>query len=110
MSTKIYVGNLSFNTSAASLEQLFSECGTVESTRIIEDRNTGHSRGFGFIEMTTPAECESAIATLNGRELDGRALNVNAAKPQDNRSSYGDGKSGYGSSFAGPQRAYNKSW
>ena len=100
MSTKLYVGNLSFNTSAAGLEQLFSECGTVESSRIIEDRETGRSRGFGFIEMTTQAECENAIATMNGRELDGRAMNVNAAKPQDNRNGHGDGKSGYGSGYS----------
>ena len=85
MSIKLYVGNLSFQTSTEELEQLFSQAGSVESATIIEDRDTGRSRGFGFVEMASKAEGEAAIAQLNGAELNGRALTVNEAKPRENR-------------------------
>jgi RNA recognition motif-containing protein len=107
MSTKLYVGNISFNTSNQDLIDLFSAAGTVSSANIIEDRETGRSRGFGFVEMSSPAEAQEAIATLNGKEVDGRALKVNEAKPQNNdrggrggggggRGNYGGGGGGYG--------------
>ena len=85
MSMKIYVGNLSFETSNQDLSELFGNIGTVESATIIEDRETGRSRGFGFIEMGSKAEGENAIAQLDGKELDGRSLKVNEAKPRENR-------------------------
>ncbi len=96
MSMKLYVGNLSFNTSTSDLEQVFGEIGTVESTNIIEDRETGRSRGFGFVEMSSKEEGENAIAALNGKELDGRELKVNEAKPQESRSGGGGGGGGRG--------------
>lgn len=85
MSMKLYVGNLSFETSNDTLQQLFAEAGTVESVAVIEDRDTGRSRGFGFVEMSSKEEGTAAIAQFNGREIDGRALNVNEAKPRENR-------------------------
>jgi cold-inducible RNA-binding protein len=89
MSIKLYVGNLSFQTSTEELEQLFAQAGSVESATIIEDRDTGRSRGFGFVEMSSKAEGEAAIAQLNGAELNGRALTVNEAKPRENRAGGG---------------------
>ena len=91
MSMKIYVGNLSFKTSNQDLSDLFGAIGTVESANIIEDRETGRSRGFGFVEMSSQAEGEDAIAQLNGKEVDGRSLKVNEAKPQESRSGGGGG-------------------
>ena len=98
---KLYVGNLSFKTNTQDLEQLFAQVGTVESTNIIEDRETGRSRGFGFVEMSSKEEGEKAIEEFNGKELDGRELKVNEAKPQENRGGggrggYGGGRGGYG--------------
>ncbi|MDH3493429.1 MAG: RNA-binding protein [Acidobacteriota bacterium] len=83
---KLYVGNLSFDTSTQDLEKMFGEIGTVESTNLIEDRDTGRSRGFAFVEMSSQAEGESAISQLNGKEIGGRELKVNLAKPRENRS------------------------
>lgn len=96
MSAKLYVGNLSFDTTTQDLETLFGEVGTVESTNIIEDRDTGRSRGFGFVEMSNEEEAQKAISEFNGREIDGRELKVNEAKPQANRASGGGGRGGYG--------------
>ena len=98
MSTKLYVGNLSFNTSTEDLEKMFAEIGTVESANIIEDRETGRSRGFAFVEMSSKEDAQSAIATLNGKEIDGRELTVNEAKPREERSGGGGGggRGGYG--------------
>ncbi len=117
---KLYVGNLSFNTSTSDLEQLFGEIGTVESTNIIEDRETGRSRGFGFVEMSSKEEGENAIATLNGKEIDGRELKVNEAKPQESRSGgggggggrggYGGGGGGYGGGGGGGGRGGSNRW
>lgn len=84
MSMKLYVGNLSFDTSSQDLENIFGEIGTVESTHIIEDRETGRSRGFGFVEMSSKEEGQKAISELDGKEIDGRALKVNEAKPREN--------------------------
>ncbi len=89
MSNKLYVGNLSFDTTAQDLETLFGEIGTVESTNLIEDRDTGRSRGFGFVEMSTKEEAQNAISQLDGKDVDGRSLKVNEAKPRENRSAAG---------------------
>jgi len=96
MSTKLYVGNLSFDTTVQDLETMFGEIGTVESTNIIEDRDTGRSRGFGFIEMSSKEEGQNAISTLNGKEIDGRALTVNEAKPREDRGNGGGNRGGGG--------------
>ena len=85
MSMKLYVGNLSFDTSKNELQTLFAQTGTVESVSLIEDRETGRSRGFGFIEMSTKEEGAAAIEKFNGQELGGRALKVNEAKQRENR-------------------------
>ena len=98
---KLYVGNLSFNTSNQDLTDLFGAIGTVESANIIEDRETGRSRGFGFVEMSSQAEGENAIAQLNGKEVDGRELKVNEAKPQESRGGGGGGRGGYGGGGGG---------
>ena len=98
MSTKLYVGNLSFNTSTQDLETLFAESGTVQSASVVEDRETGRSRGFGFVEMSSKEEAQSAIATMDGKEVDGRSLKVNEAKPREDRNGGGGGgnRNGYG--------------
>ena len=96
MSAKIYIGNLSFNSSEQDLEDMFGEFGTVQSVKIIEDRETGRSRGFAFVEMSSNEEAQSAIAGLNGREIDGRALTINEAKPQEERGGGGGGRGGRG--------------
>ena len=94
MSIKIYVGNLSFNTSNNDLSDMFSEFGAVQSANIIEDRETGRSRGFGFIEMATKSEGEAAISALNGKEVEGRELKVNEARPREDRGGFGGGGGG----------------
>ena len=104
MSVKLYVGNLSFNTSDQDLNELFASVGTVTSCNIIEDRETGRSRGFGFVEMSSQAEGENAIAQLNGREIDGRQLKVNEAKPQESRN--GGGGRGRNSGGYGGNRGW----
>jgi RNA recognition motif-containing protein len=94
---KIYVGNLSFNTSNNDLSDMFSEFGTVQSSNVIEDRETGRSRGFGFVEMSSKSEGEAAISALNGKEVEGRELKVNEAKPREDRGGGGGGgRGGYG--------------
>ncbi|MGB8511114.1 MAG: RNA-binding protein, partial [Pyrinomonadaceae bacterium] len=96
MSMKLYVGNLSFQTSSEDLQQLFSQAGTVESASVVEDRETGRSRGFGFVEMSSKEEGEAAITQFNGKEVNGRSLTVNEAKPRENRAgSGGGGRGGY---------------
>ncbi|MCU1263691.1 MAG: hypothetical protein JWM21_9 [Acidobacteria bacterium] len=101
MSMKLYVGNLSFQTSSEDLQQLFSAAGTVESASVVEDRDTGRSRGFGFVEMSSKEEGEAAIAQFNGKEVNGRALNVNEAKPRENRGGGGGGRGGFGGNRGG---------
>ena len=97
MSMKLYVGNLSFDTSTQDLEQMFGELGTVESANLIEDRETGRSRGFAFVEMSSKEEGQKAIAELDGKEIDGRSLKVNEAKPRENNGGGGGGgRGGYG--------------
>ena len=93
MSMKLYVGNLAFQTTSEDLQQLFGEVGTVESASVIEDRETGRSRGFAFVEMSSKEEGQKAIQQFNGQEVGGRALNVNEAKPREDR---GGGRGGFG--------------
>jgi cold-inducible RNA-binding protein len=105
MSTKLYVGNLSFNTSHDDLNNMFAAVGAVQSVNVIEDRETGRSRGFAFVEMESKADAETAIAQLNGKEVDGRELKVNEAKPRENSFGGGGGRrggnGGYGGGFGG---------
>ncbi|MGH9928925.1 MAG: RNA recognition motif domain-containing protein [Pyrinomonadaceae bacterium] len=100
MSMKLYVGNLSFQTSSEDLQELFAQAGTVESASVVEDRETGRSRGFGFVEMSSKEEGEAAIAQYNGKEVNGRNLNVNEAKPREDRGGRGGG-GGYGGNRGG---------
>lgn len=88
---KLYVGNLSFDTNNADLEELFGQAGTVESVNIIEDRDTGRSRGFAFVEMSSKSEGSNVIEQFNGSELNGRDLKINEAKPRENRGGNGGG-------------------
>ena len=94
MTMKLYVGNLSFDTSSTELQTMFAQTGTVESISLIEDRETGRSRGFGFVEMQTKEEGAAAIAQFNGKDLGGRALKVNEAKPREDRGGNGGGRNG----------------
>ncbi len=110
MSMKLYVGNLSFNTTIQDLETVFGESGTVQSTNIIEDRETGRSRGFGFVEMSSKDEAQNAISTLNGKEIDGRALTVNEAKPREDRGSSGSGNHGGGGYGGGNRGGGGSRW
>jgi RNA recognition motif-containing protein len=105
---KLYVGNLSFNTSAQELTELFGTVGTVQSANVIEDRETGRSRGFGFVEMSSQEEGQNAISQLNGKEIDGRELKVNEAKPQQSRNGGGGGggRGGYGGGGGGSRGGY----
>jgi RNA recognition motif-containing protein len=92
MNSKLYVGNLSFETTEADLQTLFAQAGTVQTVNIIRDRDTGRARGFGFVEMTTEAEAQNAIDQFNEQSFGGRNLTVNIAKPQEARSGgYGGG-------------------
>jgi RNA recognition motif-containing protein len=85
----IFIGNLSFNTTEESVRALFEAYGTVERVNLITDRETGRARGFGFVEMSANADADRAIAALNGRQLDGRTLNVNEARPKEDRGGNG---------------------
>lgn len=85
MAKRLYCGNLSYNVSSSDLEQLFSQYGTVESAQVISDRDTGRSKGFGFVEMANDAEAQAAIDALNETEHEGRALTVNEARPREER-------------------------
>ena len=86
MGSKLYVGNLSYDTTSSDLEQLCSSHGTVQSAEVISDRETGRSKGFGFVQMGSDQEAQAAISALNGHEMGGRALTVNEAKPREPRS------------------------
>lgn len=91
MGNKLYVGNLSFSVDSDQLSEIFSEFGTVASSNVITDRDTGRSKGFGFVEMSAPNEAQAAMDKLNGRDLGGRALNISEAKPQERRTGGGGG-------------------
>ena len=105
MGSKLYVGNLSYNTTATELEQLCAAHGTVQSAEVISDRETGRSKGFGFVQMGSDAEAQAAIAALNGQEVDGRALTVNEAKPREDRPRKSGG-GGYGGGGGGGRGGY----
>ena len=94
MGTRLYCGNLSFNVSSPDLEELFAEFGAVKSAQVISDRDSGRSKGFGFVEMGSDAEAQAAIAGLNEREHEGRSLTVNEARPREDRSRGGYGGGG----------------
>ena len=100
MATKLYVGNLSFRTTSEELRDAFASVGTVESASVIEDRETGRSRGFAFVEMATPEEAAAAIEAFNGKDFGGRNLTVNEAKPRPDRGG-GGGRGGYGGGRGG---------
>jgi cold-inducible RNA-binding protein len=89
--TNIFVGNLSFHTTEQNLRALFEQFGAVDRVSLVTDRETGKARGFGFVEMAQKSEAEAAIAALNGRDLDGRAINVNEARPKEDRGGAGGG-------------------
>jgi RNA recognition motif-containing protein len=102
MSKRLYVGNLSYQVSSSDLETLFKTHGTVVSSEVVTDRDTGQSKGFGFVEMTTDQEAQAAINALNGQEQNGRALTVNEAKPRTERS----GSGGFGGGGRDGRRKY----
>src|SRR5687768_9110649 len=105
MGSKLYVGNLSYNTTSSDLEQLCAQHGTVQSAEVIADRDTGRSKGFAFVQMGSDQEAQAAIAALNGQDLDGRNLTVNEAKPREDRprsgGGGGGGRGGYGGGGGG---------
>ena len=125
MAMKLYVGNLSFQTSSEDLQQLFAQAGTVESATVVEDRDTGRSRGFGFVEMASKEDGEKAIEQFNGTDLNGRNLTVNEARPREDRGNRGGGggrggfggnrgggggRGGYGGGGGGGGRDRNPRW
>src|ERR1041385_5343910 len=111
MSTKLYVGNLAFQTTSQELQQLFGQAGTVQSASVVEDRDTGRSRGFAFVEMSSEEEATSAINQFNGKDLGGRALKVNEAKPRENRGGGGRGFSdNRGGGYGGNGRRSEPRW
>jgi len=110
MNNKLYVGNLPYSVNDASLHQNFSEYGNVLSAKVMMDRDTGRSKGFGFVEMATDAEAQAAIQGLNGQSVDGRSINVNVARPKEdrpggfgggNRGGFGGGRGGFGGGNGG---------
>ena len=102
MGSKLYVGNLSYETTSSDLQQLFGSHGSVQSAEVIQDRMTGRSKGFGFVEMGSDDEAQAAISAMNGQEHSGRALTVNEAKPREDRGGGGGGgRGGYGGGGGG---------
>ena len=111
MAKKLYVGNLSYSVTNADLEQMFAEFGAVRSAEVIQDRDTGRSKGFGFVEMGDDNAAQQAISGLHGKEHEGRPLTVNEAKPREDRGggggrSGGGGRGGYGGGGGGGGRRY----
>ncbi len=108
MGRKLYVGNLNYDVTDSQLEQMCAQFGTVESAQVIMDRDTGRSKGFGFVEMKTDQEAQAAIAGRNGQQSGGRSLTVNEAKPREDRGGggrgYGGGRGGYGGGGGGGRR------
>src|SRR5438552_4949683 len=96
MGKKLYVGNLTYGVTDSTLLQMFEPHGTVQSAQVIMDRDTGRSKGFGFVEMGSDQEAQAAIQAMNGKEMDGRALTVNEAKPREDRGGGGGRSGGYG--------------
>jgi len=101
---KLYVGNLSYNVSSSDLEELFSSYGTVQSAQVISDRESGRSKGFGFVEMGSDDEAQAAIRALNGQEHIGRPLTVNEARPREDRGGGGGGRGSRGGGYGGGGR------
>jgi RNA recognition motif-containing protein len=106
MTMKLYVGNLPFTTTSEDLQTLFAQAGTVESASVVEDRETGRSRGFGFVEMASNEEGTAAIAQFNGKDMNGRNLTVNEARPRENRG--GGGGRNFGGNRNGGGRGGNR--
>jgi RNA recognition motif-containing protein len=106
MGKKLYCGNLSYNVASSDLEQMFGQYGSVKSAEVINDRDTGRSKGFGFVEMNNDQEAQAAIEGLNLKEHDGRALTVNEARPRENRSGGGGGGGGGRGGYSGARRGY----
>src|SRR5207253_10256746 len=110
MGKKLYVGNLTYGITDSTLQEIFSAHGTVQSAQVIMDRDTGRSKGFGFVEMGSDAEAQAAIAALNGKDVEGRALTVNEARPREERGGGGGGggggrgRGGYGGGGGGGRR------
>lgn len=104
MAKRLYVGNLSYDVDSSELQQLFSQHGTVNSAEVIADRDTGRSKGFGFVEMADDGEAEAAIAALHGTQHGGRSLTVNEARPREQRSGFGGGGGGGRGGYGGGGR------
>ena len=104
MAKKLYVGNLSYSVDSSELEQLFGAHGQVLSAQVINDRDTGRSKGFGFVEMANDQEADAAVAALNGQQHNGRALTVNEARPREDRGGGGGGRGGFGGGGGGGGR------
>ena len=108
MATKLYVGNLSYDTTSATLQDAFSQVGTVVSATVITDKMSGRSKGFGFVEMSTEDEAQAAIEMFNGKELEGRTVTVNEARPMEDRPPrQGGGRGGFGGGRGGSRGGYN---
>jgi len=103
MGNKLYVGNLSFNTTEIAIQDMFSQCGSVSEVMLMQDKFTGRSRGFAFVTMSSDAEAQAAVESIHGKDLDGRALTVNEARPREDRPPGGGGGGG-GGRFDGPRR------
>jgi RNA recognition motif-containing protein len=106
MDVKLYVGNLSYSTTEDDLRTLFAQAGTVASVAVIKDRDTGQSKGFAFVEMSTQAEAQKAISQFNGQTLKDRALTVNIARPREERGGFGDRRGGGGGGGGGSRRRF----
>ena len=106
MGRKLYVGNLSYSVRDSDLQDLFAAHGTVDSAQVIMDRDTGRSKGFGFVEMSSDQEAQAAISALNGREVEGRSLTVNEARPREEGGGGGRGRGGYGGGGGGGRGGY----
>jgi RNA recognition motif-containing protein len=106
MGKRLYVGNLAYGINDSDLQQIFSPHGTVASAQVVMDRDTGRSKGFGFVEMSSDQEAQAAIQALNGAEVEGRALTVNEARPREDRGGGGGGRGGYGGGGGGGRGGY----
>ena len=104
MATKLYVGNLPFNTTENELQELFSQAGPVQEVMLMQDKFTGKSRGFAFVTMGSDQEAQNAITQFNGKTVEGRALTVNEARPREPRPPGGGGRGGYGGGYGGERR------
>lgn len=106
MDVKLYVGGLAYSVTEDELRTMFAQAGTVASVAIIKDRDTGRSKGFGFVEMSSQAEAEKAISMFNNRELQNRSITVNIARPREERGGFGDRGGGYGGHRRGGNRRF----